>query len=54
MANVETPGNLFGTDALFLPSQRYAWYVADGEVLCALFTARTVETLARRTPTAAY
>jgi CRP-like cAMP-binding protein len=54
VANVEVPGCIFGTDALFMPTQRYARYVADGDVSCALFTARSIETLAQQQPELAY
>jgi CRP-like cAMP-binding protein len=54
VANVETPGSIFGTDALYMPTTRYARYVADGDVSCALFTARGIDELARRRPDLAY
>jgi CRP-like cAMP-binding protein len=54
VANVEVPGCVFGTDVLFLPTRRYAQYVADGDVACALFTANSVEALAKRRPELAY
>jgi CRP-like cAMP-binding protein len=54
VANVEVPGCIFGTDVLFLPTKRYAQYMADGDVACALFTASHVENLAKRRPELAY
>lgn len=54
VANVEVPGNVFGTDALYMPTQRFARYVADGDVACALFTVRSIEALAKRSPDIAY
>jgi CRP-like cAMP-binding protein len=54
VANVEVPGCIFGTDVLFMPTRRYAQYLADGDVACALFTARDVDTLAKRRPDLAY
>jgi CRP-like cAMP-binding protein len=54
IANVEVPGCIFGTDALFLPTRRYAQYLADGEVSCALMTASAVDALAKRQPELAY
>ncbi len=54
VANVEVPGCIFGTDVLFLPTRRYAQYVADGDVTCALFTASSIETLAQHRPELAY
>jgi CRP-like cAMP-binding protein len=54
VANVEVPGCIFGTDALFMPTQRYAQYVADGDVVCALFTAKGINDLAKRRPELAY
>ena len=54
VANVEVPGCIFGTDALFMPTERYARYVADGDVTCALFTASSIEALAERRPDLAY
>ena len=54
VANVEEPGCIFGTDALFMPTERYARYVADGDVTCALFTASSMEALAQRRPDLAY
>jgi hypothetical protein len=49
-----SPAAFFGTDVLFLPTRRYAQYLADGEVICALFTARSVEALSERRPALAY
>ena len=54
VANVEIPGCIFGTDALFMPTERYARYLADGDVACALFTANSIETLAKWRPELAY
>ncbi|NJM43808.1 MAG: Crp/Fnr family transcriptional regulator [Brachymonas sp.] len=54
VANVETPGCVFGTDALYMPTKRYARYVADGDVACALFTAASIDQLAQRRPDLAY
>ncbi len=54
VANVEVPGCFFGTDALYQPTQRYARYVTDGDVTCALFTAEGIDTLAQRRPEIAY
>jgi CRP-like cAMP-binding protein len=54
VANVEVPGCIFGTDALYMPTQRYARYVADGDVACALFTANGIDALAKRRPELAY
>jgi CRP-like cAMP-binding protein len=54
VANVEVPGCIFGTDALFMPTQRYAQYVADGDVDCALLTARDLQLLAEKRPELAY
>jgi CRP-like cAMP-binding protein len=54
VANVEEPGCIFGTDALFMPTERYARYVTDGDVTCALFTTQTMEALSQRRPELAY
>jgi CRP-like cAMP-binding protein len=54
VANVEVPGCIFGTDALFMPTQRYARYVADGDVSCALFTTNSIDALSKRHPELAY
>jgi CRP-like cAMP-binding protein len=54
VVNVETPGCVFGTDALYIPTQRYARYVADGDVACALFTASSIDNLAKQQPRLAY
>jgi CRP-like cAMP-binding protein len=54
VVNVETPGCVFGTDALFMPTERYARYIADGDVSCALFTASSIEAIAARRPELAY
>lgn len=54
VANVEVPGCVFGTDALYLPTKRYARYAANGDVACALFTANSIDSLAQRRPDLAY
>ena len=54
VANVEEPGCFFGTDSLYMPTERYARYVTDGDVTCALFTTQTMETLSQRRPELAY
>lgn len=54
VANVEVPGCVFGTDALYIPTERFARYVADGDVACALFTVRSIEALGKRRPELAY
>jgi CRP-like cAMP-binding protein len=54
VANVEQPGCVFGTDALYLPTRRYAQYVAGGDVSCALFTASSINNLAKQRPELAY
>lgn len=54
VAHVHEPGDVFGTDALYLPTQRYARYVADGDTVCATFTARSLDALAQRQPDLAY
>jgi CRP-like cAMP-binding protein len=54
VANVETPGCVFGTDALYVPTKRYARYVADGDVSCALFTTASIDQLAQRRPDLTY
>lgn len=54
VANVEVPGCIFGTDALYLPTERFARYVADGDVTCALFTAKSIDALAARRPELGY
>jgi CRP-like cAMP-binding protein len=54
VANVETPGCIFGTDALYMPTERYARYVADGDVACALFTAQGIDVLGQLRPELAY
>ena len=54
VADVEVPGCVFGTDALFMPTKRYARYVADGDVSCALFTTASIDQLAQRRPDLTY
>lgn len=54
VAAVEQPGSVFGTDVLFMPTQRYARYVADGDVVCALFTAASLDAFAKRRPEVAF
>jgi CRP-like cAMP-binding protein len=54
VVHVERPGSVFGTDALYMPSQRFARYVADGDVVCALFTAKSMDAMAQRHPVMAY
>jgi CRP-like cAMP-binding protein len=45
VANVEIPGCIFGPDALFMPTERYARYLADSDVACALFTASNIDSV---------